>query len=348
MKTIVALFLVILSCGACEEVFLGEDEQNTPQHNFELLWNDFDQHYSLFHIKKTNWDSLYQVYRPQVGEDTDNMRLWEIMTSMLEVLNDSHTVLYLNRDQRTYPSGYTLNEIAIRKEFSLNLIKTKYTDALTRIESEEDLQYGKIKNKDIGYIFMRKTMGDSPEKAMKEILTKLGDHKAIIFDLRTNAGGFAFYSKIIAGAFADGEHFIGTVQMRDGPNHNDFGEKTDEVTTKTGSEQYLKPVIVLTDRGTISGGEYLALHMKSFAHVTHIGDTTAGDFGAAGIRRFLPNGWSYTYSIKMFLLPDGTSLDGVGVVPDVYVKNTEEDMENATDRVMETAIQYLFEKYKIE
>ncbi|MEJ7644229.1 MAG: S41 family peptidase [Chryseolinea sp.] len=132
------------------------------------------------------------------------------------------------------------------------------------------------------------------------VLACNGPVMAIIFDLRTNAGGFAYYSKIIAGAFADGEHFIGTVQMRNGPQHNDFGEKTDEVTTKTGSEQFLKPVIVLTHRGTISEGEYLTMHMKSFAHVTHIGDSSAGDFGAAGIRRFLPNGWSYTFLLKCF------------------------------------------------
>jgi len=348
MKKVIFLFLAIPLFTACEEAMLGVDASNNPEHNFDLLWNDFDQHYSLFYIKKTNWDSLYQVYKPRINGKTSEKQLWGIITGMFEVLNDSHTVLYYEHDRKTFCSGYALNEIAIEKEFSLSLIKKKYTDALSHIESEEDLLYGKVKNKDIGYVFLRKTQGDDPEKAMEEVLRELGDHKAIILDLRTNAGGFAFYSKIIAGFFADGEHFIGTVQMRNGPKHSDFGEKTDEVTTKTGSKQFLKPVIVLTDRATISGGEYLTMHMKSFGHVTHIGDTTAGDFGATGIRRFMPNGWSYTYSIKMFLLPDGRSLDGIGIVPDVYLKNTEADIRAGTDQVLEKAIQYLLETYDIE
>jgi carboxyl-terminal processing protease len=348
MKKFTSLLLVMLLFTACEEVLLGADEPNSPEHNFDLLWNDFDQHYSLFYIKKTNWDSLYQVYRPKVNEKMNETQLWEIITNMLEVLNDSHTALYTDYDQKSFSSGYALNEIAIKEEFNLSLIKKKYTETLKRIESEEDLLYGKIKNKDIGYIFLRKTTGDDPEKALEEILRELGDRKAIILDLRTNAGGFAFYSKIFAGGFADGEHFIGTVQLRNGPKHSDFGEKTDEVTIKTGSKQFLKPIIVLTDRATISGGEYLTMHMKSFGHVTHMGDTTAGDFGAAGIRRFMPNGWTYTYSIKMFLLADGKSLDGIGIAPDVYVKNTGADIYGGTDVVMENAIYYLFDRYGIE
>ena len=63
---------------------------------------------------------------------------------------------------------------------------------------------------------------------------------------------------------------------------------------------------------TMSAAETLLLHLKAFSQVTQIGDTTAGDFSACGMRRFLPNGWQYQYSIMMTLLPDGRSLDGIG------------------------------------
>jgi carboxyl-terminal processing protease len=348
MKRILLLVIGTLLITSCQEALLGGDEPNTPEHCFDLLWNDFDQHYSLFYIKNTDWNSIYQEYRPKVDESTNQSELWETMTSMLEVLNDSHTVLYHNNDKRSYSSGYALNEKAIEEEFSLDLVKRRYTGTLTPIESEEGLWYGSIKDKDIGYIFLRKTQGDNPEGALEEVLRELSSHKAMILDLRTNAGGFAFYSKIFAGGFADGKHLIGTVQIRNGPRHSDFSEKTSEVTQVTGAQQFLKPVIVLTDRATISGGEYLALHMKSFGHVTHLGDTSAGDFGATGMRRFLPNGWSYTYSIKMFLLPDGRSLDGIGIAPDIYVKNSKADIQGGNDKVLEKSIQYLFDTYGID
>ena len=347
MKKLLILWCFAVLFSSCEKMFLGPDEPNTPENNFELLWKDFDQHYSLFYIKGTNWDSLYQVYRPQVKGSTNQYELWRIMTSLLAKLNDSHTVLFYESDRKNYSSGFALGEKAT-EEFSLDLVKSKYTDGLTKVESEEDLHYGKIRNKNIGYIYIRKEIGKSPEKAIVDVISKLKNHKAIIVDLRNNAGGYAQYSKIIAGAFADGEHLVGTVQVRNGPNHSDFDDKTNEITQRTGREQFLKPVIVVTDRATISGGEYITLHLKSFANVTQIGDTTAGDFGATSMRRFLPNGWSYTYSIKMFLLPDGTSLDGKGIKPDIYAKNTISDMHNGKDAVLEKSVDYLFVRYGIQ
>jgi carboxyl-terminal processing protease len=48
------------------------------------------------------------------------------------------------------------------------------------------------------------------------------------------------------------------------------------------------------------------------------------------------------------LLPNGSCLEGIGHFPDVYIKNSEEDIKNSTDKVIETAIDYLFDNYGIE
>ena len=50
----------------------------------------------------------------------------------------------------------------------------------------------------------------------------------------------------------------------------------------------------------------------------------------------------------MFLLPDGSSLDGIDHIPDVYAKNTITDLNSGTDKVLERGIQYLFDTYEIE
>ncbi|GLR19187.1 hypothetical protein [Portibacter lacus] len=44
----------------------------------------------------------------------------------------------------------------------------------------------------------------------------------------------------------------------------------------------------------------------------------------------------------------GESLDGVGHVPDVYVKYTATDIISGNDKVIEKAIQYLYDEYQIE
>lgn len=332
----------------CETAILGPDEPNNPEHVFDLLWEDFDKHYALFQIRGIDWNELYATYRPMVSSKTNDVQLREILSLLIERLDDSHTVLYGPENSWSHTSGFALGKRAIKDEFSLPVIKSKYIDELIKVEGESDLHYSKIRGRDIGYIFLRKEEGNDPEKAISNVVSALSIHKAIILDIRTNDGGSARYAKIIAGAFSDGEYPVGTSQTRNGPRHGDFDEKTYISTQRTGSTQFLKPVILLTDRATISAGEYLTLHLKSFAHVTHIGDTTAGDFGAVGTRSFLPNGWTYQYSVQMFLLPDGKSLDGVGIAPDVLSKNEKGDIDLFTDKVLERALKYLFDTYRIQ
>ncbi|MEL6943655.1 MAG: S41 family peptidase, partial [Bacteroidota bacterium] len=112
--------------------------------------------------------------------------------------------------------------------------------------------------------------------------------------------------------------------------------------------QYLKPVVVLTDRFSVSGAEHTALYLKVNENITHIGDTTAGAFSTTSTRRFLPNGWMYQYPIQMSLDVNGKSLDGEGLIPDIAVQNTKTDIEAKQDRVLESAFQYLFETYGIQ
>jgi carboxyl-terminal processing protease len=342
------LFVISFVCVfvSCKKAILGPEPANDPEVIFETIWNDLDRHYALFTVRNTNWDSLYTVYRPQVNNATTDEQLWEICSNLIENLDDSHTVLFKQNDSAGYVSGHTLNVLS-KLGFSKDLITNKYLESRTEVDTEKALSYGKLKNKDIGYIYLGAEDGSNPA-IIDEVVSNLKDHKAIILDVRQNKGGDDLYAKRIAAAFADGEHLIYTVQTRTGPGHGDFDSKTEYYTRKATAGQYQKPVIVLTDRRTISSGEVFLLHMKSFQQVTQIGDTTAGDFSNIGNRKFLPNGWSFQYSIQMFLLPDGSSLDGIGHVPSVFIKNTEEDIIAENDKVLEKAMDYLWVTYGID
>lgn len=331
---------------SCEKTIVNKNTKNNPENNFEILWNDFDRHYGLFTVRNINWRNLYDIYRPQVTPNTTDAELWNIFTKLLEHLDDSHTSIYNPRTSEEYVSGDTLNEQS-SLEFDESIITNNYLDYRIKIEKEPSLSYGKIKNKNIGYIYLGSEEGKSP-KVINEIIEQLQTLNAIILDIRQNEGGFDSYAQRFAGAFADSEKFIYSVQTRNGKNHSDFNEKKLYYTKKQGNKQFLKPVIVLTDRATISAGEVLLLHLKSYDHVTQIGDTTAGDFSDLSNKRTLPNRWSYYYSTMMYLLPDGSSLDGIGHIPDIYIKNSELDIKNGKDKVLEKAIDYLYDTYKIK
>ncbi|MEQ9376642.1 MAG: S41 family peptidase [Imperialibacter sp.] len=344
MKKRAFLSIISFLTVACETAFLGEEEENNNTNVFEIFWNDLDKHYSLFTVRNIDWDMLYQAYRPQVNDDLSEDELWTMMSNLVEHLDDSHTTLY-DGDKR-YKSGYALNEQSIAG-FDADLITSKYVEGATQVTTEGELYFGKVKGKEIGYIYLGSMNGNNPG-VIDEVLQKLDSYQAIILDVRQNTGGDDRYSARIAQAFADGKHLIYTVQTRNGPGHDDFDEKKLYYTRNDNANPYTRPVVVLTDRRTISAGEIFLLHMKSFAHVTQIGDTTAGDFSTVSNMRFLPNGWTYVYSIQKFLLPNGTSLDGVGHVPAVYIKNTASDIDASVDSVLEGAFDYLYSAHGIE
>lgn len=349
MKPILLSILLILSVSSCEKVFLGEDEANTPENNFELFWTDIDEHYGLFLSRGWDWDSIYTATRPRVNAQTTETELWNLFKEMLAYLDDSHTFLYNPASNEFFASGSEEDE-QVEKEFSMDLLRSKYLDQVTDIpvsDPDDHYLYGKILNKDIGYIYLNGMESDNPD-LMDDVLGNIGGHKAIILDIRNNFGGDDLTAADIAGRFADGEHFIYTVQERNGPEKNDFAEKQNYYTKPLGKQNFTKPVIVLTDKITVSAAEIFMLHMNAFAHVTQIGDNTAGDFSDIGMRRFLPNGWQYQYSIMMFLTPDGQSLDGIGHTPDIYIRNSEADILAGNDRVLERAIHHLFTEYGIE
>ncbi|WP_396601200.1 S41 family peptidase [Algibacter sp. R77976] len=344
MKKIITLLLFCISVS-CEKTILGDDELNTPINNFELLWQDFDEHCSLFISKNIDWDATYNQFKPQVTNNTSEEELWQIFSEMLETFDDSHINLYSENDAEVFTSGFALNEQS-KNEFSKALISTKYLDYRTEVTSEDNLSYGKIKEKNIGYIYLGAEDGQNPG-IIENVIEKLNPYDAIIFDIRQNTGGFESYTRRIASAFADNENLVYSTQTRNGPNHNDFDEKTLFYSERIGT-QYSSPVVLLTDRRTISAGESLALYMKTYNEVTQIGDTTASDFSTVSNRRFLPNGWSYKYPIQLPMKPSGEFLDGNGNIPDIYEKNIENDIINNTDKVLERAIIFLFEQYNID
>ena len=113
MKKLILLFVLLSSCA---KLIIDEDEPNTQSNNFEIFWNDFDQHYSLFTVRNTNWNELYETYRPQVNDNITDEELWKILSNLIQHLDDSHTVLY-DGNGKSYRSGYALNEQS-KTEFS--------------------------------------------------------------------------------------------------------------------------------------------------------------------------------------------------------------------------------------
>ena len=341
---IVSLFWV-----ACESLLIGEDPVSSPENNFQILWDEFDRWYAGFIVRNIDWDSLYTVYRPQVTPQTSNAELWDIVTAMLNYLDDYHTRIEDPARGLCFNAAYNTCELEPPSplEFDRNLIKKNYLNNMYQLAGDGRLFYGRVTDQ-IGYIYIfnfvgRESSFDPPEWAedIDQIISQFENLNGLIIDIRHTLGGEDPTALRIAGGFADAKRLVFTVQTRNGPEHDDFDEPTERYVEPLGPKQFTKPIVLITDRITRSAAEAFALSMASLPHVTHIGDSTAGAHSAQSNYRYLPNGWVYRMSHQLTKTPDGRSPEGIGVVPDILISNTEADIRAGNDKVLEFAIDYL-------
>jgi carboxyl-terminal processing protease len=333
--------LVFNLTGYNKNVF--SQEPSKPEKVFEFAWNIFDANYALFKAKHVDWKALYNIYRPFVNRETTDDELFSIISKMLGHLNDNHVRLISENPDRFYASGYSFEYYGPERRDTLRAIMKKrpipgkYFKEPLKNSANGIFTYGWL-NDETGYFhFNAFTDAEGSEKAIDEIITEFRNAKAIIVDVRRNGGGNDRIGKMIADRFADRKRLYMTTQERNGPKHDDFDTKKYFFVEPGGPEQFTKTVILLTSRLSFSAAENFALAMRILPHVTVVGDLTSGCF-ADNYWVSLPNGWRATYSKNYFLDYNGMCWEGIGVPPDIKVKDNYDSSVQINDLILETAV----------
>jgi hypothetical protein len=346
MKRYITLIILLsfLTAG-CEKMLLGPEPENTAKNNFDILWKTFDENYALFPVKHVNWDSLHIVYSSRISSSTTDSELWNIIAELISHLNDGHVNLF----NKGFTKWAGSSEIGKRKadDFSLDLVKNKFLSTVT-VVGAGFISYGKIKNKNIGYIdiatFQASNSGNGSDWAydIDKAVRDLYQCDGLIIDLRNNGGGLKVTGAIIASAFIDREITYFYQREKTGPGHDDFGGPIPlTVTPRKDVLRFTKKIALLTNRFSASGSEHFAQVFRYLKYATQIGDTTFGCFGDVLNIAQLPNGWTYRYPCRLTTTPEGTCPEGIGIIPNVLVENTKANIDAGKDNVMEYAIQYL-------
>jgi tetratricopeptide (TPR) repeat protein len=308
-----------------------------PVLNFEHLWKSLDRNYAQFEVKNVDWNALYKVYRPKVTSRTTKSELWDIMLAMLGHLNDAHVCL---SDGRRRISAGIIEEFTMN-EFSLDLVKSQYLSGGASSALGGGFTHGWL-IKDIGYLHIDdfKKSAEETAAAADAFIEKYGDARGIVIDVRNNPGGTGKVANLVADRFADRKRHYMTSQTRYGEKHDDLGPVQYWNVEPRGPAQYTRPVVLLTNRFTESAADIFALAMRVLPNVTVAGDFTGGAFSAQFPER-LPNGWTLWVAYKLLRDHLGQCWDGIGVPPDLRIRNGKDDIEAGLDRVLEFAIQLL-------
>jgi len=137
----------------------------------------------------------------------------------------------------------------------------------------------------------------------------------IILDLRGNPGGVGAMAMGFAGHFYDDTDSLGTMRTRE--SSLEFLVNPRRSTADGRSVQpFAGPLAIVVDPMSASTSEIFAAGLQSLHRAHVVGRTSAGAALPAQMRE-LPNGDGLLFAFAEFTRPDGTNIEGVGVVPDL-------------------------------
>lgn len=197
----------------------------------------------------------------------------------------------------------------------------------------------------IGYLRLSAIPLRAATSEVKFALIAMPDIDGLILDLRGNAGGNLIESLDVATLFCKD-----TVSLKLKTMSGEF-----EDITRKGTAVFLKPIILLIDAQTASGGEILANTLKEQRNVKLVGSKTSG---AASIRALTKTDFGYIVAVKIaeVVNKDKTTFENVGLKPDLEInestwwKNSKnEKISNSTifkDKTVQAAMKELKNEIK--
>ena len=175
-----------------------------------------------------------------------------------------------------------------------------------------------------------------------QVLGAIQEHQGLpglIIDLRNNGGGLVYMAEEIAGHLVKEKTEIGTIITRTGQPVTLFGYPWEKIQrTLAGSpDAYDKPVVMLVNAGSASASELLAGSLQDIGRVRVVGQRSCGCLlGFLGYAS-VPGGAELAYSEIGMVSVKGRRVEHEGVVPDVEVPITREDLRLNRDRALEAA-----------
>jgi len=337
---ILFILCILITSQAC----LKDDNSTSNQDTFQYIWDEFDQNYGGFISRNIDWDSIYLIYQPQAAQSVTESEIFDICSEMIDNLDDQHVSIYSHKLDRGFASGKEGDEIFAEAEYDSTVVKNNYLAEFKSINIvDETIIYGTLNDKNLGFLFIPNFGFDGERwfEKIDDIILELEDTDGLILDVRNNGGGSPLIDRFIASRFVAEEKFVFSIKTRNGPNHTDFDEPTEYYSTPEGDFQYTKNTIILTNHSTVSAGEEFVLFLQTQSHITVVGDSTSNAFSTTPFAKLLPNGWEVDCPNQLYSYPDGTSPEGIGIVPDYYIRNDSLDVQNGIDKVLEKAIEML-------
>ncbi len=153
--------------------------------------------------------------------------------------------------------------------------------------------------------------------------------RALVLDLRGNPGGIGAMVVPVARMLLDRDADLGVMRMRDA---------TQTFAVKKGDDPFTGPIAILVDEGTASTSEIFAQALQDLGRATVVGARETQGAALPSLIEKLDEGALLQYVIADYKSPKGTAVEGRGVLPDVVVTVSRDDLRKGRDPVLQAAI----------
>ena len=186
----------------------------------------------------------------------------------------------------------------------------------------------------IGYIRLTEYTQTATEK-LQQALRELNAQKprGLILDLRGNPGGYLTTAIEVTSQFIEQGPIV-IERFKDGREYRHEAI--------SGGLALRIPLVILVDGGTASASEITAGAIQDTERGILIGTTTLGK-GSVQSSQTLSDQSELRVTIARWFTPNGRAIHGTGLVPDIKVEVTEQDLAADRDPQLDRAIAYLVE-----
>ncbi|MFH1533745.1 MAG: S41 family peptidase [Nitrospirota bacterium] len=218
----------------------------------------------------------------------------------------------------------TIVRDGLDNSFDVSIVRAKIDiESVTVEELEGDITYISVNQ------FNEKT-NEEFGKAISELI--LDEPNGIIVDLRYNGGGYLDIAIELLSYLLPSETEAVIVKQR--------GMGNDVMLTNGNPKILSVPLVVLINEGSASASEIVAGAIQDHERGVVMGTQSFGKGSVQEVDSF-SDGSSIRMTIAKWYTPDDRSIDKVGLVPDVVVELSDEDIENEFDSQKEAAREYL-------
>ncbi len=334
VKRVIYSVLVCVVCGlcACTHTLGDVSYPNTPVGNMEALWHIIDEKYCFVEEKGVDWDAIHTEYMDSTKQiDTDDkqadIRLFDLMESMLNQLHDGHVNLYTAFDVSSSKEWYE----GYPDIYNEQIINDVYLQNARRAGG---LIYTKIAGDSIGYIYYGSFSSGFSAANMYYVLSSFRDCKGMVLDVRHNGGGDLTNAYKLAATFMKNDTLIGYWQHKSGKGHTDYSAMEPIYVRESDMpNKWFRPVIVLQDRHTYSAANSFANAMRYAENALLLGGISGGG-GGMPMSYELPNGWIVRFSSVKMYDTEKQSIEE-GIEPDVYETLRSSDKDDLIERAVE-------------